>query len=654
MCESHPVDLDLFKLFLCKENLKKSDYKDFSLYLFEYVKNPVYIIYKNGMVWEFTNLLYPTEKLSVIDSCEKAAANPAKARLKTAPHDDNADFGEVRKDNIKKTLISKRFIEILNIVPHIINKTTTIYHFHYIIKESPHHKEHEEYSRLFEGEEVPDKSPVYMDIIKLECKIHPYGYEIFRIINERELLYSLQNEEKDAIKEPAKFMQILRRFLIYSLDRGYYGIPDELSADILGDMLYDTVYGFDFSKMYDKNFRNKLFKLPKHDSPSDLRLSAAKVIELINKYPSAQLLLAYSVNTISRFYLDNAGYISDVSLERKCKFALHLYTSNKDPKSGSPNTIANLFLNFFSVSFRNYKNILKDGFSVCLNKKGASEKFPFCFCLPVPVIVYSDSEKLSGCKKKAQDIINKTIEKDYDYAPVFVSRDAVVLKNCLSYDISACSELANRDALEEYKPHLNFVYREYIKYLAQKCLNNDYDDAIDCMNEINYYAIKDEYIYMYQVMGYNLTMFTDFLDMLDCDSEFFNELRLASEPDKNADEQPYSEVLKHFFEQYLSSVFVNKTISPEYDHFEGNEPDGTECYYLEGSKYFHDFIKRYPVCVTHREFNSMLKDSNMIIYRNNASLTLSRASKNIHSTEKRREKRNYLVVKKCMIELFND
>jgi hypothetical protein len=81
-----------------------------------------------------------------------------------------------------------------------------------------------------------------------------------------------------------------------------------------------------------------------------------------------------------------------------------------------------------------------------------------------------------------------------------------------------------------------------------------------------------------------------------------------------------------YFAEYIKAIFIDKNVIPEYIYFEGYERMDSDCYcyYLEGTKYFDDFTKRYPIDISRAEFNNILKVSNVIKYREGRSIVMKR------------------------------
>ena len=531
----------------------------------------------------------------------------------------------------EEKIISNGFIEVVSISSYKANAYTTNYilHCEIVMSESA---QIEYYQQFYLSEQEPPK----LDILKITLRQADK-----KIDNNETLLknYSIANidsvieelKKYIKIKNVSVFNDLLLIYLCYCVENDYTTDANFENGEYIGNALYDIVVGTQNISLYDKSLPKNLFngQLEK-PSAENIFLSSRNFVKLLEKSQNTLLLLAYALasytmpytkNALILFYEDNCNVMEDTALLLK-QFALHICDNDED----SANTIANLMLNTFTITMRNYKNIKSDEFSICL-QKGTEPFYRFDSGLFCPVMIYPDDNMLSSYKKKVQHIAENAENHAIDYWPVFLNQDFVPLDGCLQFNANRFHGLTSHDILAEYKPHINYLYIKYIKYIADAMSKGTYNIPKEFLNIKN---STDNTIDMFRLLNIELRLFSDFLIHFDCCelAEKITELTNMwglDDLDKLTDPE---ELTLMFFRQYLKEIFIKKRITPEYIHLADSLADDGPSFYLEGTKYFNDFVNRFPVTVEQRKFNEILKNNNYIRYRENKSIVMKRLDTN--------------------------
>ncbi len=97
-------------------------------------------------------------------------------------------------------------------------------------------------------------------------------------------------------------------------------------------------------------------------------------------------------------------------------------------------------------------------------------------------MVYSDTKQLSTHKSKVQDISENAEKHNIDYWPVFLSSDPISIDGCLQLNANRFQGLTNQETLVNYKPHINYLYIKYIKYIADAMSKGTYNIPKEFLN----------------------------------------------------------------------------------------------------------------------------------------------------------------------------
>lgn len=427
------------------------------------------------------------------------------------------------------------------------------------------------------------------------------------------------------------FEALLLIYLCYCVEYENEIEEDDENADYMGNALYDIVVGTPNVSLYDKLLSKNLFNAQLENRTAGNIFSAAEQFsKLLEKAPNTLLLAAYATAAYAMPYIQNALYkfhgddyeaIKDNAILSK-QFALHIYGDDAD----NANTIANLMLNSFLITMRNYKNIKSDELSICL-KKGSKPNYKYTSGLFCPVMVYSDTKQLSTHKSKVQDISENAEKHNIDYWPVFLSSDPISIDGCLQLNANRFQGLTSQETLVNYKPHINYLYIKYIKYIADAMSKGTYNIPKEFLNIKNG---TDNTIDMFRLLNIELRLFSDFLKYFDCHelAEKITEITNLWGLSCLGDVRNTQDLISVFFFQYLRAIFIEKSITPEYVHQAASLADDGPSFYLEGTKYFNDFVNRFPVTVEQREFNEILKKNKYICYRENKSIVMKRLGTN--------------------------
>ncbi|MGE4214313.1 MAG: hypothetical protein AB7E42_06000 [Anaerotignaceae bacterium] len=389
----------------------------------------------------------------------------------------------------------------------------------------------------------------------------------------------------------------------------------------------------DLYKVADSDYCNGTSS--KNEKKDLMNQSLEIIMPILQKNPDLCILLSYDILALTYRFLNTNLFEERLPL---CICGIN----NKI----SPKVVANIFCNMHSFDAKRANTI---------NKK-TSIDYNSVFNNLSDYYLYSDitfliEDKLGFNKRKNNDlvkIIRDTIEDNINYFPVFVTSNDVSKSEFITVDISNIKDFPNSTKINEItdlKIAINRLLLEFILFIYT--LSNDIYwrsgfnetenfiertagellrsfsalDNLDSNIENQYLLYLNAMAYFFVFLNQNeLTGFSKKLEKL-C----FEVFKARATHSINI---PLSkDMVLENFNAYVVSIFIDKTIVPDYFYFEGIEKRGERehCYYLEYNKFYSHFLKEKPIISrSEKDFLHILKDYELIKTKGNVSYGVER------------------------------
>lgn len=375
-----------------------------------------------------------------------------------------------------------------------------------------------------------------------------------------------------------------------------------------------------------------------------------------------KLLIAfiYSIIAISKNFFNQQNCDKRAKKLFKNHSALCICGTNKHI---TPYATANIISNMLDVSPKNINKILYYSDNINLSKANV-ELRKFTNYNDLTLLVYSQNRELSPRNRYVKSIIKNFMSRNIQYCPVFISKKPWNIQECFDLDISDYTpaengiSLSSAKEINDLKGYINGIYIAFIKYISPKHEQTEYADYLSQIAKkcrikkvipVELYQSSDNATTFYCQLLMFTYIFKEFLDTHNLHHVGDNLISIMQslKPYFYDDKQPAADTKspEDCFKAYIKSIFVDKTYTPPYKYFEGmDRGDGKGyCYYLEGSKYFDDFAKKYNLSITNFKFNRILRQLGLIKTKSdNSSVVMSRSNNG--------EQGNYLVVLKEKVE----
>lgn len=386
--------------------------------------------------------------------------------------------------------------------------------------------------------------------------------------------------------------------------------------EIKGYEFNKIVKDCDLYKVADSDYCNGTSS--KNEKRDLMNQSLEIIMPILQKNPDLCILLSYDILALTyRFFNKNL-----------CEKRLPICICGINNKISSK-VVANIFCNMHSFDAKRANTI---------NKK-TSIDYNSIFNNLSDYYLYSDitfliEDKLGFNKQKNYSlvkIIKDTVEDNINYFPVFVTSKDVRITEFITVDISNIKDFPNSTKINEItdlKIAINRLLLEYILFIYH--LSNDIHwgsefnetekfikrtasellssfsvlDNLDSNIENQYLLYLNAMAYFFVFLSKNeLVGFSKKLEKL-C----FEVFKARATDSVNI---PLSKnMVLESFKNYIFSIFIAKTISPEYFYLEGIEKRGERepCYYLEFNKFYSHFLSENPtISMGEKDFLYLLK-----------------------------------------------
>lgn len=366
-----------------------------------------------------------------------------------------------------------------------------------------------------------------------------------------------------------------------------------------------------------------------------MKQSLEIIIPVLQKNPDLCILLSYDILALTYRFLNK-----DLFEER-----LPICICGINNKI-SPKVVANIFCNMHSFDAKRANTI---------NKK-TSIDYNSVFNNLSDYYLYSDitfliEDKLGFNKRKNNDfvkIIRDTIEDNINYFPVFVTSKDVSKSEFITVDISNIKAFPNSTKINEItdlKIAINRLLLEFILFIynlkndiywreelneTEKLIERTASEILIAFSELDNLDsnIENQYLLYLNAMAYSFVFLS--VNELDGFSKKLEKLCFEVFKARATDSVniPISkDMVLENFKAYIVSIFIDKTIAPDYFYFEGIEKRGERehCYYLEYNKFYSHFLKENPIISrSEKDFLHILKDYELIKTKGNISYGVER------------------------------
>lgn len=469
----------------------------------------------------------------------------------------------------------------------------------------------------------------------------------FKLIQHEELFIK-------AVKEFAKFslgkfidLDMISRCKVgwdyYNNKIIFRGVTDKVEGKAnLGDIKIFEIKNLKFENLIKNNILYKIEEpyYPIEDERTELIQEAAEnVLSILKKHPDLCVLFSYDILALTYCFFDESNNIK--------RFPICVCGRNKNT---TENIVANIFCNMQYFDPNRPNTIFKK----------TNIQYTSIFTKLNNFLCYSDITMLIPLKNglfKSMDhtlikIIKDTIDNNISYFPVFITKNEPNILEVINVNVSSFDDFPSAVETEkilDLKISINRLLLEYIIFLS------DFDNGIlsnlshintsiklKTERQLNKFKklknidgnIEDQYLLYIRAMIY----FRQFLNYRNCENVAkeiydicFDVFKKRATDFENA---PISEnMLIEIFKKYIESIFIDKTLCPNYFYTEGTEKRGKRenCYYLEYKYFYSDFCsKNGGIIIDEKAFLHVLKTAALIKTKDDISYGVERKFKELN------------------------
>lgn len=310
-----------------------------------------------------------------------------------------------------------------------------------------------------------------------------------------------------------------------------------------------------------------------------------------------------------------------------------------------------------TVDTESLNNILYNSGNICINK--INLKLDYYKCLrDIAVLVTSNKGYISSKNIYFKHIIRDINNGSINYSPIFISAKPLNVLECFDLDVSNL-KIPQKYNTTDFKDFINRLYKQFIMYVSlllksDACKTDDtyvsaampaesaecdeyqlqlsssdiYDELIAYVDNLDNISSSDNMLCFYKYMLVFTRIFQDYINALGIANSDELTPKINGLTDLMKAMYPYfcsytavssQKELNPLdcFKDYIKSIFIDKTLPPGYDYFEGedNGQGHGYCYYLHGKSYFDDFAQKYNICISQTDFNKLLRSNGIIKLR---------------------------------------